>query len=527
MTPVERRDESLVDLELGRSTSTNASEGSEYDDRGSDPDTDLDGANRGSSSRASVDSPGSEAQGSSPGSFRRMYRGQTRFDFVGRRRVWFIVSAVIIVAGLVSMGTRGLNLGIDFRGGTSWTVLAPQVTQAKATSLVEAAGLNQPVVQLIGSGSNRHVQVQADLNNLPPAQQTAIKAKVLVVMRHMGTELGVTDVGPTWGGQVTQRALIALFAFFFAVVIYISFRFEPKMALAAFIAMIHDLLVAVGVYSLAGFQVTPDTVIAILTILGYSLYDTVVVFDRVRENSKGFGASGRMTYSDMVNLSMNQTLARSINTSLVAIMPVLAVLVVGAEILGATTLQDYGLALFVGLLSGAYSSIFIASPVLAMLKEREPRYLSIRHKLETRGDRLGILTPSAAAQLSVAGSGSLQRAGAGRASPKRPTTSGGAIRPGSAGTARSRSGAAGSRNSKNVSKTSKAPTSSAMSASSGVPAGSMDTPESQRAVGSAATAHGRPRGPNGPSGSGASQRKAPPRPRKGAKGKSQKGKKRR
>ena len=160
------------------------------------------------------------------------------------------------------------------------------------------------------------------------------------------------------------------------VVIYISFRFEPKMALAAFIAMLHDLLVTVGIYSLAGFQVTPDTVIAVLTILGYSLYDTVVVFDRVRDNTKGFGASGRMTYSEMVNLSMNQTLARSINTSLVAILPVLSVLVIGAELLGATTLQYYGLALIVGLSSGAYSSIFIASPVLAMLKEREPRYIA-------------------------------------------------------------------------------------------------------------------------------------------------------
>ena len=176
--------------------------------------------------------------------------------------------------------------------------------------------------------------------------------------------------------------------------LYISVRFEFKMAVAAIVAVIHDILVTVGIYSLTGFQVTPDTVVAVLTVLGYSLYDTVVVFDRIRENSKGLGASGRITYSEMVNLSMNQTLARSINTSLVAIVPVLSVLVVGSFFLGATSLQDFGLALVIGLTSGAYSSIFIASPLLAMMKEREPRYTTIRQRLETRGDRGAVLTPA-------------------------------------------------------------------------------------------------------------------------------------
>ena len=168
--------------------------------------------------------------------------------------------------------------------------------------------------------------------------------------------------------------------------IYISIRFEPKMALAAFIAMIHDVLIAIGIYSIFNFQVTPDTVVAILTILGYSLYDTVVVFDRVRDNTKGIGSSGRLSYPQLINLSMNQTLARSINTSMVAILPVLAVLLIGAQFLGASTLQSYGLALFVGLLSGAYSSIFIASPVLCMMKEREDRWVQIANRLAKRGD---------------------------------------------------------------------------------------------------------------------------------------------
>jgi preprotein translocase subunit SecF len=214
-----------------------------------------------------------------------------------------------------------------------------------------------------------------------------------------------STVGPTWGGTVTKRALEALLAFFIAVVLYISARFEPKMALAAFIAMLHDLAVTVGVYSLFGFQVTPDTVIAILTILGYSLYDTVVVFDRVRDNARGILNSGNLTYSDMVNLSMNQTLARSINTSMVAIIPVLSILVVGAELLGATTLQFYGLALFVGLMSGAYSSIFIASPLLAIFKEREQKYRELAARIAARSDRV-TMTPATAAVMAGQGASS-------------------------------------------------------------------------------------------------------------------------
>ena len=202
----------------------------------------------------------------------------------------------------------------------------------------------------------------------------------------MTDKISITTVGPTWGSSITDKAIQALIIFFIVVAIYISFRFEPKMALAAFIAMIHDVLVAIGIYSIFNFQVTPDTVVAILTILGYSLYDTVVVFDRVRDNTRGIGSSGRMTYPQLINLSMNQTLARSINTSMVAILPVLAVLVIGAQVLGATTLQSYGLALFVGLLSGAYSSIFIASPVLSMMKEREDRWVAVARRLEQRGE---------------------------------------------------------------------------------------------------------------------------------------------
>ena len=369
-----------------------------------------------------------------PGPFRRLYRGETSFDFVGRRRWWIAISSVIILAGILSLGVRGLNLGITFKGGQAWTVKAPGVTQTQALDAVQGVGLSQPTVEVIGTGGNETVRVTADLNALSASARTAETAKVRGALAKLAkvtrTAVSETTVGPTWGGQVTQKAVIALIVFLVLVAVYISIRFEPKMAVAAFAALLHDLLVTAGVYSLAGFQVTPDTVIAVLTILGYSLYDTVVVFDRVRDNAKGLGATGRMTYSEMVNLSMNQTLARSINTSLVAILPVLSVLLVGAELLGATTLQNYGLALFIGLLSGAYSSIFIASPILAWLKEREPRYAAMRQRIEAKGERLGLLTPKAAAALS---SGSFGGAAARAA---REARTGGALRPGQARGAR-------------------------------------------------------------------------------------------
>ena len=510
MSPVERNDPKLRDLELddsGGSPPDDIVEQVEEElDAGIEPgDQELDEALdeeeyeefEEMEEHAAELKAAKAAHQRHPGPISRLYNGETSFDFVGRKKWWFLISGIIIVVGMLSLGFRGLNLGIDFKGGQAWIVPAPGVTQTQAQDAVEAAGLSQPTVELLGTGAHQSIEVQADLNNLPAAQQVKVSNDVqgaLAKLAHVpDDEVSVTSVGPTWGGQVTQRALLALVVFFIVVAIYISFRFEPKMALAAFVAMVHDLLITIGIYSLAGFQVTPDTVIAILTILGYSLYDTVVVFDRVRDNTKGFGASGRMTYSEMINLSMNQTLARSINTSLVAILPVLAVLIVGAEILGATTLQDYGLALTVGLISGAYSSIFIAAPVLALLKEREPRYATIRQRLESRGERAGLLTPSAAAALAGAATASARpatkavKAGKGaRSGAIRPGAAKAASRPKVGATAGSSSGAARS--------------SSAAGPSSGGSSGGA------KASGSAGT------------------RRPPPRPRKGSKNK---GKKRR
>jgi preprotein translocase subunit SecF len=369
----------------------------------------------------------------------RLYRGQTSFDFIGRRRRWFALSGFVILVGIVSLSTRGLNLGIDFKGGQSWTVTSQSLTVSQATAAARGAGVTQPtVVQLTNQVSGtKQIEVEADLNGMGAAKRDATEQAVTTALAKAAgiapsaaaAKVSFTDVGPTWGGQVTSKAVEALIVFFVAVVAYISIRFEFKMALAALAAVLHDILVTVGIYSLTGFQVTPDTVIAVLTVLGYSLYDTVVVFDRVGDNAKGLGASGRITYSDMVNLSMNQTLARSVNTSLVAIMPVLGVLLVGSLLLGATTLENFGLALVIGLTSGAYSSIFVASPLLAVMKEREPRYTTIRQRLETRGgERLGILTPAAAAALSGSTSVRAGSRGAARAA----DASASVLRPGGA-----------------------------------------------------------------------------------------------
>ncbi|HZU71507.1 MAG TPA: protein translocase subunit SecF [Acidimicrobiales bacterium] len=340
------------------------------------------------------------------GLWHRLYHGETAYDFVGRKRLWFLISGAIILIGVVALIVRpGLNLSIDFKGGTSWEVKAPGVTVAHAESAVSSAGVPDAQVQIFGKDD---LHVAANIKGAGGAANTVTEAAVtqkLARLAHTNTSaVSINDVGPSWGSDITRKAEYALGFFLLTIIIYLSVRFEPKMALAAIVAVLHDILVTVGVYALFGFQVSPDTVVAFLTILGYSLYDTVVVFDKVQENARGIGSTGRLTYSETVNLSMNQVLMRSINTSLVAILPIIAVLVIAVYLLGASTLQSFGLALFIGLLSGAYSSIFIASPLLAILKEREPRYATIRQRLATRAAQAP-LTPAAAAAGAGAGGG--------------------------------------------------------------------------------------------------------------------------
>ncbi|MHB1508472.1 MAG: protein translocase subunit SecF [Acidimicrobiales bacterium] len=336
------------------------------------------------------------------GRFHRLYYGQTKFDFVRRRRIWFAISSVIIGAGIISLAVRGLNYDIEFVGGTAWQVADNNgVTVSQAQAAVSAAGVSNATVTTLGNSGHTSLEVEAKLSNgrgsVGNAEQSKVSAALARLTHTSAASVSVEAVGPTWGGQVTHKAVEALIVFIVMISAYISIFFEWKMALAAIIAVLHDIMVTVGIYSLTFFLVTPDTVVAFLTVLGYSLYDTIVVFDRIRDNTKGLGATGKLSFTDVVNLSMNQTLARSINTSLVAILPILSVLVLGADILGATTLEYFGLALLIGLTSGAYSSIFIASPLVAMLKEREPRYTQIRQRLEARSGAVQLLTPAAVA----------------------------------------------------------------------------------------------------------------------------------
>ncbi len=331
----------------------------------------------------------------------RLYHGETSFDFMGHKKWWFLFSGVVIAAGVISLIISGLNLGIDFKGGVAWQAKSNGVTVSQMRDTVRPFGIGDATIQTTGNGF-----IKVSSKHLSQEEQTKVTDAIAKATHTNPQQVSINDVGPSWGKAVTSKARTALIVFFILITVYISFRFEWKMAVAAIIAVIHDILITVGVYSLTRFEVTPATVVAFLTILGYSLYDTIVVFDRIEENTRGLSASGRMTYSDTVNLSMNQVLMRSLNTSLVAILPVASILAIGVYVLGATALEDFALALLVGLITGAYSSIFIASPVLVLFKEREPRYAAIRQRLVTKGGVAGApLTPAAAAVMAGGGGG--------------------------------------------------------------------------------------------------------------------------
>jgi len=311
----------------------------------------------------------------------RLYRGEVSYDFVGRKRRWYAISGAILLISIVALFARGLDFSVDFKGGAVFQFSAPAATQTQVQNTVSGEGINGAVVQqLTGKLGNKSWQVQTDTLT---SQQT-FKVENALTSQLGAKNMSTSFVGASWGGQITTKAVQALIAFLIVIVLYLSIAFAWKMAVAAFVALIHDLVIATGVYALTGFQVSPATVIGLLTILGYSLYDTVVVFDKVRENTAGLIGGARTTYSDAANLALNQTLVRSINTSLIALLPVAAILFVGGGLLGAGELKDLSLVLLVGMLSGTYSSIFIATPVLADLKEREPQYKALAKRVSVR-----------------------------------------------------------------------------------------------------------------------------------------------
>jgi SecD/SecF fusion protein len=290
-----------------------------------------------------------------------------KFDFVGRKHYWFIFSALIIVTGLTAFFIKGFSYGIEFRGGVLFDVTVEKpVTVESVRATLKPLGLAESIIQLAGG---REVLIRT----LPLDRDE--QAKVVDVLKEeFGIEeiRSIQSVSPAWGRQITRAAVIALLLSLVGILVYVSFRFEFKMAVSAIVALLHDLLIVAGVYALAGRELTPATVAAVLTILGYSLYDTIVIFHRIMENSKNLA---KTTYSQMVNSSINQVLMRSINTSLTSTLPVFCLLLFGGE-----TLKDFAFALVVGLISSTYSSIFIASPVLSMWKETEPFYRNLRRK---------------------------------------------------------------------------------------------------------------------------------------------------
>lgn len=335
---------------------------------------------------------------------RRLYSFEDDIDFRKGWRVAFVISGLLLIGGIVALTVDGLNLGIDFRGGTSWQFPAQGTTTQQVRDGLSTVGAGDATIQTLSQGRNATIRVEvgtkvpADKAVAAMAKSTGKPAEVIAANQ--------SQVGPSWGKDVSNKALRALIVFFIAIAAYISWRLEWRMAVGAILAVVHDVVLSVAVYAVFKFEVTPGTVVAFLTILGYSLYDTIVVYDKVKANEGHLTLQGDRTYTDMMNLSLNQTFMRSLNTTLSTILPVASILFIGAGVFGAVTLREFGLALFVGLIFGAYSSVFIASPIVAFLKEREPRNVQIRKNVLTRRARLAEMGASGGSEGAVPAGGS-------------------------------------------------------------------------------------------------------------------------
>ncbi len=297
---------------------------------------------------------------------------------IEHRKWWFLLSGTFIALSLIGLLVRGLNYSIDFKGGALLNYADNTgATAEQVASTMSRFGRPDSQVQIL---NGNRIQVRtATLNTMKDTTRTELLNALAKQAGTTADQISREDVGPTWGSEISRKAVTGLVVFLVAVTVFIAFRFEWKMALGAQAALLHDLLITAGIYALVGREVTPATVIAILTILGYSLYDTVVIYDKVAENTESVALLSKDSYSGVVNLSLNQTLMRSVNTSLVVLFPILSLLLFGGE-----TLKDFAFALFIGVTSGAYSSIFVASPLLAVLKEREPKYQQVRARTAAR-----------------------------------------------------------------------------------------------------------------------------------------------
>ncbi|HWB71316.1 MAG TPA: protein translocase subunit SecF [Egibacteraceae bacterium] len=327
------------------------------------------------------------AAGAEPGGgpLWRLLNGQTNIDFVGRSRLWLWVVVASAAVCLGALAARGVNFNLDFTGGTAFTVSGATrpFTSAGIGDALGEIGVRDTKVQVVDDGRGALVSTPA-LDEIGGQQQRAVVARLSEVTGASAEQIDVSAVGPRWGAQITRQALRGLVVFLVLIGVYISLRFDWRMAAAALVTLLHDILVTVGVYALVGFEVSPASVIAFLTILGYSLYDTVVVFDRVTEDTQRLSSVSTVTYGQSANRALNEVLVRSLSTSATSVLPVGSLLFIGVNLLGADTLQDLALALFVGMAVGTYSSIIVATPFLVWLKEKEPRYAELKQRLAVR-----------------------------------------------------------------------------------------------------------------------------------------------
>ena len=329
------------------------------------------------------------------GRAQRLYRGETTIDFYGRRKYGLIVSGVVLLVMFGSLLLQGLNLGIDFKGGVSFEVQTNKtLTADRAREILSSLDVpaDNAKIQFLTSSEGERIRIQ--LGALEEADRTKVQAALAEEVKLKVDDVSVATVSSSWGRNLTEQAVTALLVFFALVILFISIRFESRMAWSAIAAVVHDVGISVGVYSLLQLEVTPATVVAFLTILGYSLYDTIVVYDKVDDNVKRFSGS-KVSYGNILNVSMNQVLMRSLNTSISSVLPVISLLVVGSWIMGATALQEFAIALLVGLITGAYSSIFIALPILGMLKERTPVWIGMKGELALKGEMAHLMNVGA------------------------------------------------------------------------------------------------------------------------------------
>jgi preprotein translocase subunit SecF len=344
----------------------------------------------------------------------RLYSGEKSFNIIGNAKRWYVLSAVLTLISIGALAVQGLHLGIEFKGGSAYSFTSTTATVEQARSAVKATGFSgELIVQKVG---NDKMKIQT--GSLTTAESDAVEGAIVSTFGVTAEEIDTQIIGPSWGKEITKKAVYGLIAFLIVILLFLTMTFESKMAIAAIVAVVHDVFITVGIYALVGFDVTPATVIGFLTILGYSLYDTVVVFDKVRENTRSITSTSKYTYSQATNLAVNQTIVRSINTSVIALLPVAAILFVGAGLLGAGTLKDLALSLFVGMIVGAYSSIFLAPPVLANLREKEPAMIALSKRVHARGNAVVGSSSSSAVAVETEGAAVAERRGP-RNQPKR------------------------------------------------------------------------------------------------------------